>query len=601
MASRKKRPRADGEADAKPIDEQATADSLRARLLRRIDGTPAYWTDIAERFGTIGADTSLCALGREVANVIRAVGESAEAERQRLESLRTTLHIAVDSRINELLAIVTTAESTKIAALERELERLDAVLVRTRREHAAARESLTVKSDDEIATLSTTLTASLDGIDALLATLPHGPVEPSLLRLELDEGALLSSIRAAGTVLGPCGVRAADVVVRGLPTTVRPGRPFQVELVLSDDYPCRAPAELEAAAASLAFHARVNVALEIGADLQPLHAMLVPASGVVAVSVAIPESGGRGAEVVVSSVTVAGQPVAGGQALPTRLPVFRGMHAPLVINGASNEYASAPVITSDGAMYAPLHGSTDVLVFAADGTPQSSLPLAALGLSAETSCAAFVEATCTLLLADENGDSKLVAVDAASRTVLWSAALAGACLGIAVLPAQGVIVVSERYLDKLHVHRLTDGVRVASAKAVWATYVAVDQASGTVFVSTVARFSREVSAFRWDGAALVADGVVEAAGTAGEDRPLAVMPPTPGRLTSYLVVGTRFKPTLRVLSLPDRRLIQKHTLEGMEVTGLAADPSGTALAVCDAASKAIHVLPWPLPGMPPLQ
>jgi hypothetical protein len=56
-----------------------------------------------------------------------------------------------------------------------------------------------------------------------------------------------------------------------------------------------------------------------------------------------------------------------------------------------------------------------------------------------------------------------------------------------------------------------------------------------------------------------------------------------------------------VLSLPDRRLVHTHTLEGMVVTGLAADPSGTALAVCDAASKAIHVLPWPLPGMPPLQ
>jgi hypothetical protein len=35
--------------------------------------------------------------------------------------------------------------------------------------------------------------------------------------------------------------------------------------------------------------------------------------------------------------------------------------------------------------------------------------------------------------------------------------------------------------------------------------------------------------------------------------------------------------------------------------GLAADPSGTALAVCDYESKAIHVLPWPLPDMPPLQ
>jgi hypothetical protein len=94
---------------------------------------------------------------------------------------------------------------------------------------------------------------------------------------------------------------------------------------------------------------------------------------------------------------------------------------------------------------------------------------------------------------------------------------------------------------------------------------------------------------------------VEAAGTAGKERPLAVMAPTPGRHTSYLVVGTLYEPALLVLSLPDRRLVHAHTLEGIEVVGLAADPSGTALAVCDYTSKAIHVLPWPLPGMPPLQ
>jgi hypothetical protein len=228
--------------------------------------------------------------------VIRAVGETAEAERQRLESLRTTLHIAVDARLNELLAKVTTAESAKIAALERELERLDAALERTRREHAAAREALTSKTDEEIAVLSAALTASLDGIDALLATLPHGPVEPSLLRLELDEGALLSSIRTTGTVLAPRGMHAADVMVRGLPATVRPGRPLQFELALCADYPCRAPAELEAAAASLAFHTRMVVSLETGAESQPLQATLITASGVEAVSVAIPKSAGRGAE-----------------------------------------------------------------------------------------------------------------------------------------------------------------------------------------------------------------------------------------------------------------------------------------------------------------
>jgi hypothetical protein len=263
---------------------------------------------------------------------------------------------------------------------------------------------------------------------------------------------------------------------------------------------------------------------------------------------------------------------------------------------------STPAIAQQGTLYAPRCGSRDVVVVAADGTLLPSLPLAAVGLSSVTRCAAFVETTGTLLLANASGtSSKLVAVHAASRAVRWSASLNGGCWGIAVLPAQGVVILSDGSHDKLRVHRLSDGVRVASTKATWPTYVAADPASGNAYTSTRASSPYYVvSAFRWDGAALVAEGVVEAAGTADSDRPLAVMLPTPGRRTSYLVVGTLDEPTLLVLSLPDRRLIHTHMLQGMVVTGLAADPSGTALAVCDAVSEAIHVLPWPLPGMPPL-
>ena len=109
-----------------------------------------------------------------------------------------------------------------------------------------------------------------------------------------------------------------------------------------------------------------------------------------------------------------------------------------------------------------------------------------------------------------------------------------------------------------------------------------------------------MSAFRWDGAALVAEGEVAAAGKTYDIRPLAVMPPAPGLRTSYLIVGTLDKSTLHILSLPDCCLVNTHTLEGMQVCGLAADPSGTTLAVCDRESDDVHVLPWPLPGMPPL-
>ena len=606
----KKRPRnaavAQGIGSGIAVPVEPPALSLRAALLARLETTPTYITDVGARFCVTGADPCVCSLGREIADRLRIVQESAEAERQRLESVRATLHAAIDARIDELLAKVSAAESAKASALERELERIDEALERLRREHAAAREAALGEgdADDLTSALAAELSARLDSVDALLATLPHGPVEPSLLRVELDVGAAVVALRTAGTMLAPCGVRADDVVVRRLPTSVCPGRTLRFELAVSDDYPRRAPAELEVAAASLAFHARLTVSLVCGAESpQPLQATLAPATaGSVAVTVAIPEGTCIDAEVVVSGVTLAGQAVTGGQALPGRLRVIAGIQAPLRLEGAVAAYSSsAPFITPDGTLYAPKHGSPDVLVFAADGTPLPPLPLAALGLSTSTASAAFVEATGMLLLADANGiASKLVAVDAASRAVRWSAALGGGCYSIAVLPAQSVVVVGDFGTRELHTLHLSDGTRMASANADWPTFVVADPALATVYVSTL----YQVSAFRWDGAALVAEGVVEAAGATRNDRPLAVVPPAPGQRTSYLVVGTGLSSTLRVLSLPDRRLVHTHELKGMGVLGLAGDPSGTTLVVCNAASKAFtscrgrclacHPLPLPL-------
>jgi hypothetical protein len=248
----------------------------------------------------------------------------------------------------------------------------------------------------------------------------------------------------------------------------------------------------------------VGVSLKTYLESQPLHATPVPASGVVVVSVAIPESAGRGAEAVVSSVTVAGQHVTGGQALPARLQVIRGMYTPLRIKDAAKTTMSTPAITLGGTLDAPREGSPDVVLVAADGTRLPSLPIEAFGLSSLTRSAAFIDATSTLLLADDS--SKLVAVDAASRAVRWSAALGGRCYGIAVLPAQGVVVVSDYLNSKLHVHRLSDGVRAASAKAKEAMYFAADPASGTLYSSTGAFPPCEVSALPPTGPHAHAEG-----------------------------------------------------------------------------------------------
>jgi hypothetical protein len=342
------------------------------------------------------------------------------------------------------------------------------------------------------------------------------------------------------------------------------------------------------------------VSLVCGEVSQPLLATLTPVAGgrSVTVSVPVPASAGSDSKVMIRSISVAGQPVTQGQSLPGHAAVVTGMLAPLRLDEAANNNASMPVISCDGTLYAPKYGSPDVLVISADGTPLPALLVASLGLSTGTRSAAFDDSTATLLLADSNSAaSKLVAVDAVSMAVRWSTELAGNFSGMAVLPAQGLVVVSVYTTHELRVHRLADEAIVAIASANGPTFIAADPSTAMLYVSTYLR----VTAFRWNGGALVSEGVVEAAGDAGSSRPLAVVPPAPGERTSYLVVGSFGTPTLLVLSLPDRRLVHTHTLKGMKITGLAADPSGCALAVCDGASKALHVLPWPLPGMPPLQ
>jgi DNA-binding beta-propeller fold protein YncE len=377
---------------------------------------------------------------------------------------------------------------------------------------------------------------------------------------------------------------------------------MQFELVLTDDYPSRAPAELEVAAASLTSHAIVDVSLMSGTGVLPLAATLTPLSGGrgVSVSVPIPAGAGRNSQVVINAVTVARQPVVSGLSLPMAFSVVAGMHAPLILKGAVSG-SGTPVITSDGTLYVPNPKCPSVQVFSADGTPLPPLYVGSVGLSKQTRAAAYVNSSNTLLLADCNGDSsKLVAVDMTRH--LWTKVpgMLDDALGIAVLSQQGVVVVSSIQDDMLHAYRLSDGTRIASVNVTWCTYLASDPAAATIYVSSGTQERQSVVANRWDGTRLVADGTVEAAGVAPNNRLLAVMPPDPGLHTSYLIVGTFNTPALHVISLPDRRLFHTHTLEGMGVMGLAADPSGNALAVCDFASAAVHVLPWPLPGMPAL-
>ena len=236
-------------------------------------------------------------------------------------------------------------------------------------------------------------------------------------------------------------------------------------------------------------------------------------------------------------------------------------------------------------------------------------PVSDLGLSARTRWTAYVPGSIpSLLVADmKSHSSRLVAVDPATRTVRWTSdagSFAGIVdyVGIAAIPPLGVVAVcNESFLSA---HRVSDGSRVGSLEIPGLTFfLTADTSSGTVYGSICDDYrNKTVNAWSCASNGATVDitliGPVAAAGTSSLPRPLAVVPPAPGKGVSHLVVGTSSSPELLVLSLPGLALVHTHRLEGMRVTGLAADPWGGALAVCDAASKSLYVLAWPLPGMP---
>lgn len=134
-----------------------------------------------------------------------------------------------------------------------------------------------------------------------------------------------------------------------------------------------------------------------------------------------------------------------------------------------------------------------------------------------------------------------------------------------------------------------------------------------------------VTGAQWRTGVLVATGDVTAVGVTDSRRPVTVVPPGVGKSHSHLVVASQRASTLHVVELPSLALVHTLELEGVRITGLAADASiadggafrldgsggrrtslaalaerGQSLVVMDQATGDVLVLRWPLPGMPEL-
>ena len=449
--------------------------------------------------------------------------------------------------------------------------------------------------------------------------LPRFPVEPTLVQLKIHHASLVKC-----AILAPIGVQAHHARVENIPRGARRGQNVQFELLLSD-YPCVHETELKVAIASLALHVRIDAVFHRSSHSQPVRVPVMMdlerepthathlLCGTVSVSIAIPIDVKRDAErdavLVIHRITLGRHAVPLPQAisLPLCLPCVVSMHAPLsnmhVETCGWLDFAIGP----DGTLYVSLSGR-DLRVFSACGfgSPLSDFTLGDKVDNMRSRSVAVCAATNTLLFANSNYAWNMVAINMSSRAVRWVLkSMAGCCNSIGVLPTQGLVVFNncQNKTDDLRVHRLTDGTFVTRTNsfARLICSIAVDPVSAVVYCNVANNYGdvNSVFAYVWSGIGLVEDEYVHAAGTSRTTFLLSVVPPGPGQHTSFLVAAKNQSSILRVFSLPDRRLVHTHTLANNEIVGLTADPSGTALAVCDKTSEAIHVLPWPLPGMSP--
>lgn len=581
--------------------------SCNSTLTARVSNeTPHFWLRAAAAAGTSGADAFLIHLGETLTSATHAASESAEAARAQLRETRTALHVAIDVRCDELCASIDLAETAKVASLERELVAVDAALDRWQSVSATVRSTIFKASEVELQTLYAPLSSLLDDTEAQLKALPTA-VDTSLGITLGNNPSLLRAIACFGCVCSPRPINAADLRFETLPhfRGARLGDTLHMRLSVGARHISCSIEEMEESLKHLMVSIRIDATVE-GPGVQPraLVVTLAPdaTNRCLVFSIAIPNCFTNSLQVKFVTVSVTGDPTSG---LPFSLPVeCGGIVAPRIMRFFTGFSAMTPSISPEGLVYCATSFGPHVRVRDRFGAELLGLPLASLGLSKDTASVAYAlsdTATPLLLLADNNSISScLVAVDLTTRAVRWVSAAGSfhACCGIAILSE--IVLVSD-YLG-VYAHRIHDGIRLGTLEGVplGGCMLAADSSTGDVYGSARAAGLTAVHAWSYTSDFVMdTHAILDDAGTRGNYRPLAVMPPTPGKKVSHLIIGTSGTGELLVLSLPGRLIVHTHVLdfEGIRdgVTGLAADPWGEALAVC--CTSSIHILVWPLPGM----
>lgn len=591
---------------------------------------PAAFVDLARKHA------------QHVAAERSALPSTVGAAHAKIDELEMALVSAARSRCVALRAELDAAFREKESALDAELASADAVL--SLAEAAAGRRS----GLDDARIHDPAVMRQLH-----TAVSKFSIIESGFLDVRADLTEAKNAILRVGRIHSVTGPSAKDVVVCAPVLRVRPGHVCRLQFTKSAT--SRAEYERCAWVAALLRSARVDVQLQqadqpISAapsksqqmlvDI-PVRVVLEPSESFDAVDAIVDireyddDSRIAGCNLVVRAATVAGHDVA----IPGDLPELRaawvsGVRAPWAIARVLRGSLVAPAVTPGGGVLIPLSRHFRAVDFYSrphtteDRVSSKSLSYKCSAIAFVEMCSGHGDAMLALLATTnrpytyESRSAFFRALSSVSMTKLdpqadsrnerdmWKVRFDGYVYGIAVMPSRGVCFVSVNQTGLIHGLRLKDGVALVDpvkAGASTVSQLAADSESGLLFASTISPYA--VHIFRWVtndphtsppvlAACLECLGPLHAVGLLTNWAVLAVMPPAPGAATSHLIVGTSGSSELRIIALPGlQRVCDVSLPAGIQVIGLAADPLGRALVVCDGASRSVQALRWPLDGM----
>ena len=584
----------DFSAHKRPREFEASQNIDLLRILDRLAPPPSDKT----------SDATICDLGRSISRALESVTAAAESARAKIEEMRRAIHAAVDARFDELAANLSSVEREKTVALERELISVDACLERARLERASVQDVVASPSGVGV---TSELISRLDTLDRELHALPTSPIEPDYISFaSSDVAAMLSAISKLCAIHAPRRVDARDVFVRGIPKYATCGRTVEVTFEFADNYPLAyggPPEATEAAVASLASGLQVTAVVTAPATgwaSRAAHSAQVtitqePASECVSATTYVPANSALSK--VELTARVRGEDVLG---FPTSLTVVNDLAPQRIDDAAVEGYFISPSVSAVGEIYVPNGVSGKVLVLASS-VLRRELRTEPWGLQGRPCATCFDDSSNTLFVADTSGI--VVAVDGSTGALRWSSQQhRDRCYGLSVAHGQRVLIAVSYSKAIVSLLRLSDGAGVFHHRAASASSrlssVQFDSATSMIYAADETN-----SLLRLDlRNSRVLDATFDHRVPYHVSFDVVVLVPPPRRSRATFLLLAKYNADFAVVvSLPSLDIVHEHRFRGMHVVGLTADPRGTAIVVCDGASGAAHVFPWPLPGMPTLE